>query len=54
MGLVEEVRARGGDIRLTDLNETVHNIFQVVGFDHIYRLFGSEREAIESFRSGSA
>lgn len=54
MGLVEEVRARGGDIRLTDLNETVHNIFEVVGFDHLYRLFDSEREAVESFRSGSA
>ena len=53
MGLVEEVRARGGDIRLTDLNDTVQNIFEVVGFDHIYRLFGSEQEAIESFRPGN-
>jgi len=54
MGLVEEVRARGGDIRLTDLNDTVLNIFEVVGFNHLYRVFGSEREAIESYRAGKA
>jgi len=54
MGLVEEVRARGGDIRLTDLNDTVLNILEVVGFNHLYRVFGSEREAIESYRAGKA
>lgn len=54
MGLVEEVRAQGGDIRLTDLNETVLNIFEVVGFNHLYRVFGSEREAIESYGAGKA
>jgi anti-sigma B factor antagonist len=54
MGLVEEVRARGGDIRLTDLNETVLNIFEVVGFNHLYQVFDSEREAVASYASGAA
>lgn len=50
MGVIEEIRHHGGDIRLTDLNETVHNIFEILGFNHLYRIFPSEVEAILSFR----
>jgi len=50
MGVIEEIRHHGGDIRLTDLNETVRNIFEILGFNHLYRIFPSEVEAILSFR----
>jgi anti-sigma B factor antagonist len=50
MGVIEEIRHHGGDIRLADLNETVHNIFEILGFNHLYRIFPSEVEAIVSFR----
>jgi anti-sigma B factor antagonist len=50
MGAIEEVRGNGGDIRLTELNETVLNIFEILGFNHLYRIFPSEREAVMSFR----
>ncbi len=50
MGVIEEVRHHGGDIRMTDLNETVRNIFEILGFNHLYRIFPSEVEAILSFR----
>jgi anti-sigma B factor antagonist len=52
MGVVEEVRTNGGDIRLAELNETVQNIFDILGFNHLYRIFPSEMEAILSFREG--
>jgi len=52
MGVIEEVRTNGGDIRLADLNETVRNIFEILGFNHLYRIFPSEVEAILSFREG--
>jgi len=52
MGVIEEVRTNGGDIRLADLNETVRNIFEILGFNHLYRIFPSEVEAILSFRGG--
>jgi anti-sigma B factor antagonist len=52
MGVVEEIRTNGGDIRLADLNETVRNIFEILGFNHLYRIFPSEMEAILSFREG--
>jgi anti-sigma B factor antagonist len=50
MGVIEEVRHHGGDIRLAELNETVRNIFEILGFHHLYRIFPSEAEAIHSFR----
>ena len=50
MGAIEEIRHNGGDLRLTELNETVLNIFEILGFNHLYRIFPSELEAIVSFR----
>jgi len=52
MGAIEEIRGNGGDLRLSELNETVQNIFEILGFNHLYRIFPSEVEAIMSFRSG--
>ena len=50
MGAIEEIRGNGGDLRLANLNETVRNIFEILGFNHLYRIFASEGEAIRSFR----
>jgi anti-sigma B factor antagonist len=50
MGVIEEVRSNGGDIRIAELNETVLNIFEMLGFHHLYRIFPSEQEAVSSFR----
>jgi anti-sigma B factor antagonist len=51
MGVVEDVRGAGGDIRLAELNETVANIFEILGFDRLYRIFPTELDAVSSFRS---
>jgi len=50
MGAIEEIRQNGGDLRLANLNETVLNIFEILGFNHLYRIFPSEMDAIRSFR----
>jgi anti-sigma B factor antagonist len=52
MGAIEEIRSNGGDLRLTDLNETVLNIFEILGFNHLYRIYDSEMDAVMSFRRG--
>ncbi len=49
MGLIEEVRARGGDIRVADLTGSVGHIYRVLGFDLLCRTFDSEGEAVRSF-----
>jgi anti-sigma B factor antagonist len=50
MGVIDEIRSHGGDLRLASLNETVRNIFEILGFHHLYKIFGSEGEAVRSFR----
>ena len=52
MGAIEEIRGSGGDLRLAGLNATVANIFEILGFNHLYRTYPSEPEAILSFREG--
>jgi anti-anti-sigma factor len=51
MGAIEEIRGNGGDVRLSELNETVLNIFQILGFHHLYRIYPSELEAVTSFQA---
>jgi anti-sigma B factor antagonist len=54
MGAIEEIRANGGDLRLAGLTDTVRNIFEILGFHHLYQIFATEAEAISSFRDGGA
>ena len=54
MGAIEEIRHHGGDLRLANLSDTVSNIFEILGFHHLYRIFASEMEAIRSFRPAGA
>ena len=52
MGAIEEIRASGGDLRLADMSDSVGNIFEILGFHRVYRIFPSEADAINSFRQG--
>jgi anti-sigma B factor antagonist len=51
MGLIEDVRGGGGDIRLAELNDTVRNIFEVLGFDHLCQVLSSESEGVASYET---
>lgn len=53
MGAIEEIRDNGGDLRLAEMNDTVRNIFEILGFTHLYRIYPSELEAVLSFRPAS-
>ena len=46
MGLIENVREHGGDILLCNLQENVYAIFDTLGFTQLYRVFGSEADAL--------
>jgi anti-sigma B factor antagonist len=50
MGCIDTIRDNNGDIRMCSVNETVFNIFDVLGFTHLYSIFESEEKAINSFR----
>jgi anti-sigma B factor antagonist len=49
MGFIDQIRENEGDIRMCSMNETVFNIFDVLGFTHLYSIFETEDKAIQSF-----
>lgn len=54
MGLLNDVRDGNGDIRLSNMNQTVFNIFEILGFTHFTSIFDSEDKAIRSFAEGQS
>lgn len=49
MAYIEDVRNEGGDIKLTNMNKKVYNVFDLLGFPALYDIMGDESEAIEKF-----
>ena len=49
MGYVDEIREKGGDIKLCSLNERVYETFDLVGFTDIYDFVSNEKTAIDKF-----
>jgi len=49
MAYIEDVRSTGGDIKLTNMNERVYNVFDLLGFPTLYDILEDERDAIEQF-----
>ncbi|MCU0640159.1 MAG: anti-sigma factor antagonist [Candidatus Krumholzibacteria bacterium] len=51
---MDEVRSKGGDIRIFGMDPEVDNIFHLLGFDVIMRSFSIMAEAIEDFPADAA
>jgi anti-sigma B factor antagonist len=49
MAYIEKIRENNGDIKLTNMNDKVFNIFDLLGFPMLYEIFKSEEEAIGKF-----
>lgn len=49
MAYIEDVRGLGGDIKLTNMNERVYNVFDLLGFPTLYDIIEDEQEALERF-----
>jgi anti-sigma B factor antagonist len=49
MGVIEEIRENSGDLRMCNMSESVYNIFDIVGFTELYKIFNTEEEALNSF-----
>lgn len=54
MGAIEEIQENEGFLCLSDMNETVFNIFDTLGFTHLFKVFKTEEEAVEALKSQSA
>ena len=49
MAYIEDVRGMGGDIKLTNMNERVYNVFDLLGFPTLYDILDDESEAVIGF-----
>jgi anti-anti-sigma factor len=47
---IKDIRAREGDFKIFGMDEEVHSIFHMLGFETIMRSFGVLSEAIENFK----
>jgi len=53
MAYVEKIRDNAGDIKLTNMNEKVYNIFDLLGFPLLYEIFNTEDEAVNKFNKSN-
>lgn len=51
MAYIEDVRTLGGDIKLTNMNPNVYNVFDLLGFPSLYDILEEESDAIEKFKN---
>ncbi|NOX89970.1 MAG: STAS domain-containing protein [Calditrichaeota bacterium] len=49
MGFIEEVRANGGDIKLSNLSKRVYKVFDLLGFPALFEIYDDEQEACSKF-----
>ena len=54
MAFIEEVRERGGDIKISDLKPRVYNVFDLLGFPVIFDIVDTEEVAIGKFDDKTA
>lgn len=50
MGVIEEIQENSGFLYLSDMNDTVYNIFDTLGFTHLFKVFDAEVEALNSLK----
>jgi anti-sigma B factor antagonist len=51
MAYIEDVRNMGGDIKLSNMNPKVYNVFDLLGFPTLYDIVQKEEEAIRKFEN---
>lgn len=49
MAYIEDIRSLGGDIKLTNMNDKVYNVFDLLGFPSLYDILREEKDAIRKF-----
>jgi anti-sigma B factor antagonist len=49
MAYIEDVRSIGGDIKLTNMNSKVYNVFDLLGFPTLYDILDDEEKAVKKF-----
>jgi anti-sigma B factor antagonist len=51
MSFIEEVRERGGDIKICALTPKVKHTFEILGFQDIFEMLDDQQSAVERFNA---
>ncbi|TNE47710.1 MAG: anti-sigma factor antagonist [Bacteroidetes bacterium] len=49
LATTKKIKGKGGQLRISDLNETVREVFEISGFSMIFSVFDTEEKALEGF-----
>lgn len=49
VGWIDPIRDQGGDMHMVHLKPNVMKVFQILGFDKIFKIFKNETEALDAF-----
>jgi len=49
MGMIEDIRAHGGDIKLVNMTTKVYKVFDLLGFPNLYEIYPGEDQAFQKF-----
>lgn len=49
MSFIQDLRENNGDIIFTELNSRVENVMKLLGFNHIFKIYDTESEAVKQF-----
>lgn len=49
MGFIEDIREKGGDIKLSNLSSKVYKVFDLLGFPALFEIYDTEEEAKTKF-----
>lgn len=52
MGMLREVRDKGGDLKIVNMSEKIERVFNLLGFSRILRLYSAEERAVDDFTKG--
>ena len=54
LSLKKKARENGGDLFLVGLRPAIHEIFQMIGFDAVFKIFPDIPAAIQDFNEGQS
>jgi len=51
MGFIDEIRSKHGDLKFINLSDKIFEIFDLLGFPHLFEICNDEQDAINKFLS---
>ncbi len=49
MGILRQVRAKQGDLKIVHMSEKIERVFNLLGFSRLMRVYHDEQEALDAF-----